>query len=101
MAALKVVWSNRAKAQLKSIHDYIKNKLKSPQGASNVKRDILKTSKSIVFVEQYEVDEIQPEYRRMLVRHYKILYKEKQGKIHVLGVFDTQQSTKKQVDNNY
>jgi len=101
MVALKIVWSNRVKAQLKSIHDYIKNKLKSPQGAKNVKQDILNTSKSIVFVEQYEVDEIQPEYRRMLVRHYKILYKEKKGKIHILGVFDTQQSTERQAKDNY
>ena len=101
MAVLKVIWSNRAKAQLKSIHDYIKDKLKSPQGAKNVKRDILKTARSIVFAEQYEVDEIQPEYRRMLVRHYKILYKEKQGKIHILGVFDTQQSTDRQASDNY
>ena len=101
MATLKIVWSNRAKAQLKSIHDYIKNKLKSPQGAGNVKRDILNISKSIVFAEQYEVDEIQPEYRRMLVRHYKILYKEKQGDIHILGVFDTQQSTERQANDDY
>lgn len=61
MAALEVIWSNKAKGQLKSVHDYIKNTLKSPQAARNVKRDILNTSKSIVFAEQYEVDEIQPE----------------------------------------
>lgn len=76
MSALKVIWSKRAKSQLKAIHDYIKYKLKSPQAAQNVKIDILKTAGSIVFAAQYEVDEIQPEYRRMLVRHYKILYKE-------------------------
>lgn len=101
MSSKQVVWSKRAKSQLKSIHDYIKVKLKSPQGARNVRLDILATSKSIVFAEQYEVDEIQPEYRRMIVRHYKILYKEKQGKIHILGVFDTQQSTERQANNDY
>lgn len=101
MKTLKVIWSNSAKIQLKSIHDYIKNKLKSPQGARNVKEDILNTSKSIVFAEQYEIDEIQPEYRRMLVRHYKILYKEKHGEIHILGIFDTQQSTEKQANIDY
>jgi len=101
MVTLKVVWSNRARVQLKSIHDYIKNKLQSPQGARNIKRDILNTSKSIVFAEQYEVDDIQPEYRRMLVRHYKILYKEKQDKIHILGIFDTQQSTERQANDDY
>ena len=49
MAVLRVIWSKRAQAQLKSIHDYIKIELKSLQGARNVKQDILKTSKSIVF----------------------------------------------------
>ncbi|PCE64847.1 type II toxin-antitoxin system RelE/ParE family toxin [Sediminicola luteus] len=101
MAGLKVIWSNRAIAQLKSIHDYIRDELKSPQGARNVRLDILKTTGSIVFAEQYEVDEIQPEYRRMLVRHYKILYKEVEGKIHILTVFDTQQSTERQAKDNY
>ncbi|UOB18992.1 type II toxin-antitoxin system RelE/ParE family toxin [Abyssalbus ytuae] len=101
MATLKVIWSNRAKTQLKSIHDYIKNKLKSPQAARNVRQDILRTSKSIVFAKQYELDEIQPEYRRMLVRHYKILYKEKHRDIHILGVFDTQQSTERQANDDY
>jgi len=86
---------------LKSIHDYIKYKLKSPQGAKNVKQDILNTSKSIVFSEQYEVDEIQSEYRRMLVRHYKILYKEQQNKIYILAIFDTLQSPERQLTNDY
>ena len=86
---------------MKSIHDYIKYKLKSPQGAKNVKQDILNTSKSIVFSEQYEVDEIQSEYRRMLVRHYKILYKEQQNKIYILAIFDTLQSPERQLTNDY
>jgi len=101
MEKLKVIWSDRAKMQLRSIHDYIKYKLKSPQGAKSVKQDILETSKSIVFTEQYEVDEIQPEYRRMLVRHYKILYKEKQNKIYILAIFDTLQSPERQLKNDY
>ena len=54
MGKLKVIWTNRAKAQLKSIHDYIKYIKKSPQGAANVRKDILQASRSIVFETQYQ-----------------------------------------------
>jgi len=101
MSKLKVIWSNRAKAQLKSIHDYIKYKKKSPQGAANVRKDILQASKNIVFEAQYQEDEIEPEYRRIVVRHYKLLYKEKDGKILILRLFDTYQSTERQLKDDY
>lgn len=101
MSKLKVIWSNRAKAQLKSIHDYIKNEKKSPQGAANVKRDILKASRNIVFETQYQQDEIESEYRRIVVRHYKLLYKEKNGNILILRLFDTYQSRERQLKDDY
>ncbi|MGB0788908.1 MAG: type II toxin-antitoxin system RelE/ParE family toxin [Marinirhabdus sp.] len=85
------MWSNRAKAQLKQIHDYLKYEKKTPQGAANVKRNILTTGRGVNFVEQYQKDEIDPQYRRIIVRHYKLIYKEKNGKILILRVFDTNQ----------
>ena len=101
MTTLKVIWSNRAKIQLRKTHDYIKYKLHSPQGAKSVKQDILKASKNILFVEQYEADEIESAYRRILVRHYKLLYKEKNGEIYILSIFDTLQSPERQIEENY
>lgn len=92
MATLKTIWSDRAKAQLKQIHDHIKYVKKTPQGAANVKRDILAASKNVTYVEQYQKDNVNPEYRRIVVRHYKLLYKEKNGKILILRVFDTYQN---------
>ena len=50
-----ILWDNHAKADLKLIFEFIK--LKSPQGARNVIRDIVIQSKNIYFVEQYQVDE--------------------------------------------
>lgn len=91
MANLKVVWTDKAKAQLKKIHDYLKYNKKSIQGAANVKRDILAASKGVTYVEQYQKDEIDPGYRRIVVRHYKLIYKEKNGKIVILRIFDTHQ----------
>ncbi len=101
MGKLKVIWSNKAKTQLKVIHDYIKYKKKSPQGATNVKNDILKASREIVYQTQYQKDEIQPEYRRIIVRHYKLLYKEKGDMILILRLFDTYQSIERQAKDDY
>lgn len=86
---LKTLWTNRAKAQLKQIHDYIKYVKKSPQGAANVKRDILEASRGVTYTEQYQKDDFNSEYRRIIVRHYKLVYKESKGKIYILRVFDT------------
>lgn len=69
----KVIWTNSAKEELKTIYKFFKQK--SSQGALSLKTDILETVKSIVFAEQYQKDEIESEYRRIIVRDYKILYK--------------------------
>ncbi len=69
MGNKKVIWSHKAKAQLNKIHDYFKFKKKTPQGAANIKRNILADNRSITLVEQYQKDEIDPEYRMIIVRH--------------------------------
>lgn len=71
MKALKIIWADDAKKALKTIHAYYKKK--SVKGADNVKRDLLEAPKTIRFSKQYQVDEINPEYRRIIVRDYKIL----------------------------
>ncbi|MDO8316725.1 MAG: type II toxin-antitoxin system RelE/ParE family toxin [Flavobacterium sp.] len=90
-----ILWDDQAKADLKIIFEFIK--LKSPQGARNVIRDIVLQSKNIHFVEQYQVDEFLGEpYRRMIVRDYKIIYKiHFETEIRILQIFDTRQNSVK------
>lgn len=90
MRKLKIVWTMQAKEALKDIYDYYKDK--SPQGAKNVKSDLLKAPKSVYFSMQYQVDDINPKYRRIIVRDYKILYKENKSTILVMDVVSTRQS---------
>lgn len=97
MAPLKIIWSNTAKDQLKAIFEYYK--VKSLQGAQNVKNDILKATRELHFVEQYQRDEIEPEYRRIIVRDYKLLYKEeKEGTVFIARIFSTKQNAEKQLE---
>ena len=88
----KVKWDNQAKADLKLIFEYIK--LDSLQNAKKVINEIISHSKSIKFVEQYQVDEILGEpYRRMIVRDYKIIYKiHSETEIRILQIFDSRQN---------
>ncbi|MEQ8243257.1 type II toxin-antitoxin system RelE/ParE family toxin [Fulvivirga sp.] len=90
MNKAKVVWTKQAKEALKDIYDYYKEK--SLQGAKNVKEDLLKAPKSIYFSKQYQLDDINPKYRRIVVREFKILYKEDQDVIQILDIICTRQS---------
>jgi len=75
---------------LKLIYDYYK--VHSVQGAKNVKSDLLNSPKKIFFSKQYQVDEINPKYRRIVVRDYKILYKENEETVWIMDIVSTRQS---------
>ena len=94
---IKVHWSSRAKSDLRNIYERIEERTKSVQNAINVRTDIIEASKRINFVEQYQVDEFLGEpYRRMIVRHFKIIYKiQSDNEIRVLQIFDSYQNPKR------
>tara|TARA_B110000459_G_scaffold195997_1_gene237385 strand:+ start:195 stop:488 length:294 start_codon:yes stop_codon:yes gene_type:complete len=90
MNKLTIIWSNQAKTALKNIYDFYKEK--SIQGAKNVKSDLLKAPKTIHYSGQYQVDDINPNYRRIVVRDYKVLYREEGSVIQILDIVCTKQS---------
>lgn len=93
MEELKIIWSKQARSAVKSIYDYYKDK--SLQGAKNVKKDLLQSPKPIRFSKQYQVDEINPNFRRIVVRDYKLLYKEVGNTIQIIDVVSTKESPEK------
>lgn len=90
-----VIWTNSAKLDLKLIYQYYKYVKKTPQGAKNVKDDILEAAKSVKFAEQFQKDDINPNYRRIVVRHFKLIYKTQNNVIIIMRVFRTQQDPNK------
>ena len=94
MAELKKVWTNTAKAQLKAIYENYK--VKSRQDSKTIKDEILPATKELHFADQYQKDEIEPEFRRIIVRHYKLLYIEENGIVFIARIFDTRQNPIKQ-----
>ena len=83
----KIIWSDLAISSLKDIYDFYVHK--SVKGANNVISDILDSPKTIVYSEQYQVDEQYPDYRRIIVRDYKVLYVEKNNIITVTDIVCT------------
>lgn len=90
MEKFRIIWSKQARGALKDIYDYYKEK--SLQGAKHVKADLLNSPKTIYFSKQYQVDDINPKYRRIVVRHYKVLYKEEKGTIKIVDIVSALQS---------
>ncbi len=93
MKNIKIIWTKQTHAAVKAVFDYYKEK--SLQGAKNVKADLLSSPQTIHFSKQYQIDEINPDYRRIVVRDYKVLYKEKSGEIQIMDVVSTKQSLEK------
>lgn len=94
MGELRKVWTNTAKAQLKAIYENYK--VKSLQGAKAIKDEMLQATKELHFAEQYQQDEMEPEFRRIIVRNYKLLYIEENGIVFIARIFDTRQDPNKQ-----
>lgn len=95
MESLQIIWSNQAKQQLKEIYQYLKYHKNTPQGAESVKRDILDATKSLHFSEQYQKDDINANYRRIIVRDYKLVYKVDNQRILILKIFHAKQNPDK------
>ena len=87
---LEIIWTTQAKSALKLIFEFYKNK--SLSGAKNVKNDILNSVKTIRFSEQFQVDNINNKYRRIVIRDYKVLYRNDNNRILIMDIISTKQS---------
>jgi plasmid stabilization system protein ParE len=96
MVELEKRWTKTAKAQLKAIFENYK--VRSLQSAKTIKDEMLQVVKEIRFTEQYQRDEIESEFRKIIVRHYKLLYIEENGIVYVARIFDTRQNPNKQIE---
>ncbi len=90
MGKFTINWSKQARESLKEIYDFYKER--SIEAARHMKADLLNSPKTIYFSKQYQIDDINPKYRRIVVRHYKVLYKEVNGTIQVIDIISTLQS---------
>ena len=68
-----VVWSDQAKADLREVYNNLLYK-NSGETAKKIRSEIFFAPNVIVFPEQFQYDDFLTEFRRIIVRNYKILY---------------------------
>jgi plasmid stabilization system protein ParE len=90
MKTPKIFWTKQAIEALQVIVKYYESK--SRQAAKKMRKDFLQSPKTIVFAKQYQVDEINPKYRRIIVGNYKVLYKEIKEVVYIMDIVSTKQS---------
>ena len=83
----KVVWTRQARESLNAILDFRYKDI--PSARKIVRKDIIDSSIEIIFSEQYQKDEISPQYSRIIVRDYKDLYTEYKGVVYIMNVVCT------------
>lgn len=95
-SSIKLIWDNLAKEDLKTIFKFNKKNF-SMSYAVKVRDDIYQKVSAIVFLEQWQEDELLGvPYRRIIIGNYKVVYKIKnKSLIYILMVFDTRQDPRK------
>lgn len=91
---LQVEWTYTAKKSLQKIYD--RHAEYSRSLAEKRIDKIIEMADAIVFTQQYQVDDINKSYRRIVVNgEYKVLYKEHSGIIYIMDVVSTKESPEK------
>ena len=86
----EIIWSNRAKYNLKMIWDfYVEKNISS---ADNMISGIIDTAEQLQTNILYQKEEnLNSDHRRVIFKHFKIIYKVSGRNIHILQIFDSRQ----------
>lgn len=86
---LNVEWSPAAVDALQAIYIYYAEF--SEDTAQRIINELIDLAENITFPEQYQQDELSANYRRAIVRHYKLLYRTDNDVIYIVLILDTRQ----------
>jgi plasmid stabilization system protein ParE len=81
-------WTSEAISDLKAIYNHLVE-WNSRETAAKITDEILNAPNDIVFGEQFQIDEYYPQYRRIIIRNYKLLYFYNSESIVLVAVFNT------------
>jgi plasmid stabilization system protein ParE len=89
---LTVEWTDTAKDKLRTVYEF--HSEYSEESAFKIANEIIESTDAIVYAKQFQVDDINSEYRRIIVRQYKVLYKLEGETVWILNVFPTKGNPK-------
>ena len=84
---LKVDWTTKAEIDLQSIYYNLLEK-NSAEISGKIRNDIFAAPNQIVFPEQFQFDEYRKDFRRIVVRNFKILYETNGDIVTVITIID-------------
>ncbi len=92
----EVIWSKRSVTNLKKIWEFYAKKLKTVSGADSVIKGIMKTGNALTPNVLHQTEEsLKPNQYRTIYKHFKIVYKVRDGKVWILQIFDARQHPSK------
>lgn len=86
-----IIWTSKSFEDISNIHHYISLEI-SLETANKIIDEIYQAPNSIIFEEQFQVDDYRKDCRRIIVRNYKILYRVKDSEIFIIRIFNTFQN---------
>ena len=83
-----IEWSFRAKKDVEKIYFHLREK-NSAATSQKIIAEISSAPEAIFFPEQYQYDDYIIDCRRIIIRHYKKLYRVDKEIISIVSVFDS------------
>jgi len=90
MNKISVFWTQEAENDLDLIYDYYFEK--SPIVALRLINEIIASTESLVFSNQYQIEDYKSDCRRIVIKNYKVLYTIEIDSIYIVRVFDSRRS---------
>ena len=95
----KIIWSDFALKQLKKIHNFYKNEA-SEEIARRLTKSIVQTTIQLetnpqIGTKEPLLEDCEFEYRFLVNKNYKIIYRLDDNVVRVISVFDTRQNPNK------
>lgn len=93
----KIIWSAYAIEDLQDVFNFYFYTIENEATARKMIDGIQATTDKLIntiIVHQQELD-LNPEHRRIIYKHYKIIYEIEHKDIHILRIFDTRQDPRK------
>lgn len=89
-----IIWTHRAKKSLNFIWVFYSEL--DQNVADKIIAEIIMAVEELKYKEQYQLEEtLEGGYRRIIVRHFKIIYRPLENGILVMQIFDTRQNPNK------
>jgi plasmid stabilization system protein ParE len=83
-----IFWTTYAKLDLKDIYVSLEQNI-SLAVATKITDEIFESLHSIIFPDQFQIDDYRIDCRRIIIRNYKILYQFHNNTIYVVRIFNT------------